>query len=419
MDDRTPAPAADRVTDLAFWSRTFEEREEVFRRLRDTAPVSWQLPMQGQIMESDRPGLWVVTRHADIRHVSQHTELFRSGEGVQFEDVPEDLLEASHSFLGMDAPRHGTLRRLVSAAFTPKQVAKIDAQIQAQAVAIVDGLLEAGEGDFVELVSKRLPMWTVYEMMGLDPELRSQAAHLADAAVAFNDEDVAQGREPGEVLSDAIVGLLTMALELIELRRSQPADDLMTNLVQAEVDGERLSDDDIAAFFVLISVAGNDTTRNTISMSARALQEHPDQRAWLMEDFAGRIGSATEEFVRWASPVMTFRRTATQDTVLGEGEHAVQVREGDWVGLMYASGNRDERAFTAPHVFDLSRSPNPHVGFGGGGPHFCMGNFVAKMQIRHLFHELLHRAPGLELGEPEYLVGNFVRAVKRMPVRLR
>ncbi len=409
---RTPHP--ERVTDLAFWARPFEEREAVFRRLRDEAPVSWHLPMEGGLMPSEQDGIWVVTRHEDIAEVSRNPEVFCSGNGVQFEDVPEDLLEASHSFLGMDDPRHVTLRRLVASAFTPRQVTLIEEQIRAQAAAIVDGLLEAGEGDFVELVSRRLPMWTVYEMLGLDAEKQEEARHLADRMIGYNDAEVVGDDEPGEVVNESLVGLLTIALEFAEHRRAHPADDLMTNLVGAEVDGTRLGDDDIAAFFVLLSVAGNDTTRNTISLSTRALQEHPEQRAWLAADYDARIGTATEEFIRWASPVMTFRRTATRDTVLG----GQQIAAGDWVGMMYASGNRDERVFVRPGQLDLARTPNRHQGFGGGGPHFCMGAFVAKLQLREITRQLLTRAPGLEVGEPEYQVGNFVRAVKRMPCRV-
>ncbi|MET7768298.1 cytochrome P450 [Nocardia sp. NPDC005366] len=399
------------VTNLAFWARSADDREAVFKQLRDEAPVSWQPPMQGGIMPSDEQGMWVVTRHEHITEVSMHPELFCSGQGVQFEDLPEDLLEASQSFLAMDDPRHRQLRRLVSSAFTPKQVARIDDQTASQARRVVDGLIEAREGDFVDLVSRRLPMWTVYEMLGLDPALREEAAHMADEMVSFNDDDVAAGREPGEVINDSLVRLLTIGLEFADQRRRNPADDLMTNLVQAEIEGQRLTDDEIAAFFVLLSVAGNDTTRNTISLSTHALQQHPDQKAWLLEDFDGRIPTATEEFIRWASPVMTFRRTATQDTELG----GQKISKGEWVAMIYSSGNRDERIFDAPHRFDLSRPKNPHVGFGGGGPHFCMGNFVAKMQMRHLFGELLTRVPGLRVGEPEPLIGNFVRAVKRMP----
>jgi cytochrome P450 len=229
--------------------------------------------------------------------------------------------------------------------------------------------------------------------------------------VSWADTDVAAGREPGAVVNDSLVGLLTLGLELAEERRARPTSDLMSQLVQAEVDGRRLTDDELGAFFVLLSVAGNDTTRNTITLTTMALQDHPDQRELLVNDFDGHINCATEEFVRWASPVMTFRRTVTRDTVL----RGQQLKVGDWVLLMYSSGNRDERVFTNPNAFDITRKPNPHVAFGGGGPHYCMGAFLAKMQLDALFRELLFRAPRVRVGTPEYLTGNFVHAVKSLP----
>jgi len=404
------------VSPLSFWSQTAEQREKVFEVLRRERPISWHPPLEGALIPPENDGVWVVTTHELISYVSKNPQLFCSGEGFQFEEVPPDVNEAAGSFLGMDAPRHQVLRKLVSSAFTPKQVAKIHDQIRNQAKVIVDQLIEKGEGDFVTDVSKRLPMWTIYEMMGLDDEdKRNEAAHHADGMVSWADEEVAAGREPGEVLNESLVSLLMMGLELAEERRANPRNDLMTNLVNAEVDGVKLTDEEIGSFFVLLSVAGNDTTRNSISLSMRALQQFPDQKALLLEDFEGRISTAIEEFVRWVSPVMTFRRTATQDTELG----GQLVREGEWVAMIYSSGNRDESVFTDPHVFDITRNPNPHVGFGGGGPHFCMGNFVAKMQLKEIFDQLLHRVPTLELGEPEYLTGNFVRAVKRMPYVIR
>lgn len=400
------------VSELEFWSKTAEEREETFKVLRAERPISWHRPLDGSLMPPENEGVWVVTTHELIQEVSKNPEIFCSGQGFQFEEVPEDINEAAGSFLGMDAPRHPILRKLVSSAFTPKQVTKIHDQIRAQATTIVDQLLETREGDFVQQVSKRLPMWTIYEMMGLDDEdKRNEAAHHADGMVSWADEEVAAGREPGEVLNESLVSLLTMGIELAEERRANPRADLMTNLVQAEVDGTRLTDEEIGSFFVLLSVAGNDTTRNSITLATKALQEFPDQRALLLEDYEGRIGTAMEEFVRWVSPVMTFRRTATRDTVLG----GQAISEGDWVAMIYSSGNRDEKVFDRPDVFDITRSPNPHVGFGGGGPHFCMGNFVAKMQLREIFDQLLHRVPTLQLGQPEYLTGNFVRAVKHVP----
>lgn len=403
------------VSPLSFWAQPAEEREATFRTLREERPISWHPPLEGALMPPENDGVWVVTTHELITEVSRNPERFCSGEGFQFEEAPPDLTEAAGSFLGMDAPRHGQLRKLVSSAFTPKQVAKIEEQIKNQAVAIVDELIEAGEGDFVELVSKRLPMWTVYEMLGLDPDRRDEAAHHADGMVSWADEDVAAGREPGELLNESLVGLLTMAMEFSEERRNHPKADLMTNLVQAEVDGQKLTDDEIAAFFVLLSVAGNDTTRNSISLTARTLQQFPDQKQLLVDDFDWHIKPAIEEFLRWATPVMTFRRTATQDTELGGQE----IKVGEWVAMIYSSGNRDAVVFEQPDVFDVTRSPNPHLGFGGGGPHFCLGHFVAKMQLRETFDQLLHRVPDLRLGEPEYLAGNFVRAVKSMPCTTR
>jgi cytochrome P450 len=402
------------ISPLAFWADTAEGREQSFKILRDERPVSWHPPIEGALMAPEIDGVWAVTRHEDISYVSKNPDLFCSGQGVMIEAVPDDILDAAQSFLAMDGAKHSTLRRLVSSVFTPRQVTKIHDQIKSQATQIVDELLATRDGDFVEQVSKRLPMWTIYEMMGLPAELRDEAAHNADGMVAWADADVAAGREAGQVLNDSLVGLLTAGLELAEERRSHPTSDLMSQLVQAEIDGRKLTDDELGAFFVLLSVAGNDTTRNTMSLTAMALQDFPDQRALLEQDFDANINPAIEEFVRWASPVMTFRRTATRDTMLRDQE----IKAGEWVMLMYSSGNRDERMFADPDTFDIRRKPNNHVGFGGGGPHFCMGSFLAKMQLEAFSRELVFRAPNLRVGQPEYLVGNFVRAVKSLPYTL-
>jgi cytochrome P450 len=402
------------ISTIDFWAQTADEREQTFKLLRDAGPISWHRPIEGGLMMPENDGVWVVPRHAEIEYVSKHPELFRSGQGVFFEEVPDDVLEAASSFLAMDAPRHFLIRKLVSSAFTPRQVAKIEDQIRFQAKSIVDDLLDTESGDFVTQVSMRLPMWTISEMMGLPAEHRELQAHGADSMVAWNDPDVAAGRDPGEVLTEALVSLLTLGMEFADFRRKNPADDIMTNIVNAEVDGYRLTDEEIGALFVLLSVAGNDTTRNSITMGMKAFCDFPDQRQLLLEDFDGRIGTAMDEMVRWASPVMTFRRTATQDTVLA----GQPIAEGEWVAMIYSSGNRDDRVFERPYEFDITRDPNPHQGFGGGGPHFCMGNFVAKMQLRATFDQLLHRAPNLQVGEPSYLVSNFVHAVKTMPYTL-
>jgi cytochrome P450 len=402
------------ISPLSFWAQTAAERERSFRTLRDERPVSWHAPLEGALMMAEQDGFWAVTRHADVVAVSRDPKLFCSGRGVMMEEVPTEILEAAQSFLAMDAPRQTALRKLVSAAFTPRQLAKIDQRIHDQAVLIVDDLLESTAGDFVEQVSKRLPMWTIYEMMGLPEEQREQAAHHADGMVSWADPDVAAGREPGEVLNESLVGLITIASEMIAARRDRPTDDLMTNLVAAEVDGQHLTDAEIASFFVLLSVAGNDTTRNSISLGMKALCDFPAQRDLLAADFDNLVKPALDEIVRHSTPVMTFRRTATAATELD----GVQINEGDWVVTLFSSANRDERVFADPNDFDIRRSPNPHVAFGGGGPHFCMGQQLAKTQLRSLFGELVRRAPGLQLGEPDHLVGNFVHAVKSMPYEL-
>ncbi|MGW1675376.1 cytochrome P450 [Streptomyces sp. NPDC002324] len=403
------------VSSVGFWTKTAAEREESFRKLRDEAPVTWHPPAEGGLLEPEEAdGFWAVVRHEDIVKVSGMPETFRSGLGVMFETVPEEMLEATQSFLAMDAPRHTKLRRLVSAAFTPKRVAKIEQQIKNQAEQITDELIETGDCDFVQQVSMRLPMWTICQMMGVPSDQREAIAEAADRMVSFNDDEVRAGREPIEVVVESIMTITQVALEMVAERRKSPQDDLVTSLVQAEVDGERLTDEEISAFINLLAVAGNDTTRNTISHTAKALCDYPGQKAYLLEDFPGRINTAVDEFVRWASPVLTFRRTTVHDTEL----RGVPIAEGEKVTMFYPSGNRDDRVFSDPRTFDVARTPNKHVGFGGGGPHFCMGNMLAKAQLRAVFGELLHRVPNLEVGEPSYLVSNFVHGVKSMPCKI-
>ncbi|WP_432066226.1 cytochrome P450 [Streptomyces sp. C10-9-1] len=414
----TPTSAAQRAYDeidlssRAFWSTTAAERERSFAVLRAERPVSWQRPGEALMKDPDDPGFWAVVRRSDIAEVSARNDVFVSGQGVFFENIPTQYLETTQSFLAMDPPRHTRLRRLVSAAFTPKQVKRIEDQINANAKAIVKELAQVGSGaDFVSHCAAKLPLRTLSDMVGIPPEHRADVAQLAEALVTAIDPAALAGRDPLSVMADSTMGLHQIATELAAQRRSAPRDDLMTNLVQAEVDGERLTNEEIGAFFVLLSVAGNDTTRQTTSHALRALTVFPAQREWLMADFDRRINPAIEEFVRWASPVASFRRTAVSDTELG----GQQIAAGDKVVMFYASGNRDPQAFTDPDRFDLSRDPNPHVAFGGGGVHFCLGNQVAKAQLRAIFRELLHQLPDIEAGDPEYLASSFIHGVRAMP----
>lgn len=420
MTPLTPAAAGDRQYDPVdlssrrFWSTTAAQREQSFAVLRAERPVSWHPPVEDALVhDPEDRGYWAVTRHADIVAVSRDSETFLSGKGVLFETVPEELLEASQSFLAMDAPRHTMLRKVAHAAFTPRQVRRIEDSIQANARAIVEELRAAGSGaDLVEHCAKELPIRTLADMVGIPASERTQVAHAADALVSWGDPAYLAGRNPLEVLVGSQMYLHQVAGALAADRRAHPGDDLISALVHAEVDGDRLTDAEVAAFFVLLAVAGNDTTRQTISHAVRALTDFDDQRRWLLADFDDRIGTAVEEFVRWATPVMTFRRTAAVDCELG----GRRIAAGEKVVMFYASGNFDTDVFEAPHRLDLARKPNPHVGFGGGGRHFCLGAHVARAQLRAMLGELLTQLPGITAGEPDYLRGNFVHAIRAMPV---
>jgi cytochrome P450 len=397
-----------------FWEQPRSDREAAFATLRAKAPVSWQSQPESPLVPVDEltGGYWAVVRHADIRAVSRDAATFCSGRGVMFEDAPQEFLDAAQSFLAMDDPQHAKIRGLVSKAFAPRHVRTIEDGIRADARTIVAQLEDGATGDFVECVAKRLPLMTIMRMLGAPESDHERLVEHADALVSWNDPEFLAGREPLVMMGEAIGALHEAATAIAAERRRSPAGDLITALVEAEVDGERLSDFDIASFFVLLSVAGNDTTRHTSSHAMRALSEFPEQRAALLEDLSSRIEVAVEEFVRWASPVMTFRRTATRDAeVAGQ-----PVAEGDKVVLFYASGNRDEAAFDAPDRLDVIRHPNHHVGFGGGGPHYCMGAAMARTQLKALFTELLGAFPELELGEPRYLAGNFVNGISSVPM---
>src|SRR6058998_1008622 len=392
---------------LEFWNHPAEERDRAFAVLRREAPISHHQPPDNllEVEERDERGYWAVVRYDDIRHVSRNPELFCSGKGVVFGDAPPEMLEASQSFLAMDAPRHTKLRKLVHSAFTPRQIARIEDGIRANARRIVAEAGPTGGGDFVELIAKRLPLQTISDMIGVPAADRERVVHAADTLVTVSDPEIAGDESPVEKLGAALWTLTEFATELAAFRERHPGDDLMTGLVQAEIDGDRLTHAEIGAFFVLLSVAGNDTTRHTTSHAMR-------QRALLAGDLEARMPTAVEEFVRWATPVLTFRRTATRDVEL----RGQPIGEGEKVVLFYHSGNRDEDAFEDPWRFHVLRDPNHHVGFGGGGPHYCLGASLARTQLRSIFTELVTRLPDIEAGEPEmFKSASFIHGVKRMP----
>ena len=404
-------------TDLGspdFWDQPAKVRDESFAILRKEAPLSRHKapPDLLDVAEYDDRPYWAIVRYEDIRTVSRDPETFCSGQGTQFGDAPPEMLEASQSFLAMDAPRHTKLRKLVQSAFTPRQVKRIEDGIRANAARIVDEAGPTGGGDFVEMIAQQLPLITISDMIGVPEADREKVVKAADTLVTVIDPDVSGDRPLVEVLGEALWTLTEFAQGLAAEREKSPKDDLMTELVQAEVDGDKLTHAEIAAFFVLLSVAGNDTTRHTTSHAMRALTEYRDQWEFLKEDPDERLPTGVEEFVRWATPVLTFRRTATKDVEM----HGKTIAEGDKVVLFYHSGNRDEDAWDDPWKFDPTRDPNRHVGFGGGGPHFCLGASLARTQLRAIFTELMTKLPDIEAGEPEmYRGGAFIHGVKRMP----
>jgi cytochrome P450 len=410
------APDAD-LGSLDFWGRPAEERDRYFSWLRAEEPLSQHEPPEDilGLPEQGRQRYWAVVRYEDVRMISRDPKTFCSGQGTQFADAPPEFLEASMSFLAMDAPRHTKLRGLVSSAFTPRQVARIEDGIRVNARRIVEEAAPSGGGDFVELFAKRLPLVTISDMIGVPEADRERVVAAADVLITASDPEVFGDRPPVEVLGEALWTLTEFATELAAYRERHPGEDLMTGLVQARVDGERLTHPEIAAFFVLLSVAGNDTTRHTTSHAMRALTVNGDQRALLIDDLDGRLPTAVEEFVRWATPVMTFRRTTTRTVEL----HGQRLAAGEKVVLFYSSANRDERAFEHPWRFDVTREPNRHLGFGGGGPHYCLGASLARTQLRSLFGELLCLLPDIEADEPELLRSAFVDGVKRMRCSFR
>ena len=423
MTTTSPAvPRAERPYDdadlssLEFWSTTAAEREKTFAELRRERPVTWHRPVANGLFEDPNDqGFWAVVRHADLIEVTKRHDDFLSGEGIVFESMPQELLDAAQGFIAMDPPRHTKVRRLLSSAFTPKQMARIGDRIEANAKRIVDDIADQGEVDYVAEVSALVPMHNICDMLGIEDETtRRTLAHEAQFAGGWRDPDLMQGAEPMTRLLESTATVGDIAREQIAQRRREPGNDLITALVQAEVDGERLTDDEIVSFFGLLIVAGNDTTRQSTSHGMKALTDHPDQRAWLVEDLDGRMAGAVEEIVRWATPIMTFRRTAARDCELG----GQVITAGDKVIMFYASANWDTDVFQRPDRFDLSRSPNPHVSFGGGGIHHCLGNQLARRQLAAVFRQLLTRLPDIEVvGEPRYGTGNFFHAVNSMTVR--
>ncbi len=412
MTDTTQRPPDPPGIDLLDRDRFTEGiPHEWFTWLRHHDPVHFHT-------EPDGRGFWVITRYDDVVACNRDSATFSSeadrGGVVTLEDLPETAGAASEGgrlMLQMDPPDHTRYRRLVNRGFTPRMIARMTEHIRELAVGILDEVVPRGECDFVVDVAAELPLEVIAELIGVPHEDRHRIFEWSNTMIGSEDPEYQVSQEE---IFESQVAMFMYAQQLAEQRRARPDDDIITALLSADIDGESLSDMDFNLFFLLLSVAGNETTRNAISHGLNAFLEHPDQYDLLVSDPERYIGTAVEEILRWASPVLFFRRNATVDTEL----HGRTIRAGDKISLWYISANRDEDVFDEPFRFDITRDPNPHIAFGGGGPHFCLGAQLARMEIRVLFEELARRVPRLEaLGPPDRLRSNFIGGIKHLPVR--
>jgi len=406
-----------RLGDIEQWMRP--DREGIFAKLRAERPISFQEepapPPEMGIPQG--PGFWALTRYDDVLHVSRDPELFHSAPTSTIGDIPPEIAEWLGSMINMDAPKHTKLRLIVNRGFTPRQVAKIEQSVRQQAKEIVDRVAPMGECDFVSEIAAALPLQIICDMMGIPRSDTKPIFEQTNVILGVGDPEYVQTLEE---LMAAGMGLFQYGLALAQDRLDNPRDDITTALMHAEVEDEdgvhKLTPGELGSFFLLLVVAGNETTRNAISHGMKALTDHPDQRKLWVDDFDGVSPTAVEEIVRWATPVINFRRTVARDTEIA----GQPIAEGDKVVMFYNSANRDERAFPDPFHFDVARTPNEHVGFGAGGPHFCLGANLARREIRVMLEEVLRRLPDLEVtGEPDYLQSSFIHGVKRMPCAWR
>ena len=404
------------ISDPEFWKGSRQHRESVFATLRREAPVKFfpEIPLANFPVG---PGYWALTKHDDIWHVSRNPELFCSGKGSNIADLTVELNEFFGSMISMDDPKHVRLRTIVSKGFTPKEITRIEEYVKNKAKSIVDKVLakygENEEFDFVDAIAAPFPLQIICEMMGIPESDERQILDWTNVILGAGDPD----------FGGTLENLITVALEMFayaqalgEARLANPTDDLTSVMMHSIVDGDRMSSQEFGSFFILLVVAGNETTRNAISHGMLQLTEHPDQKAAWYGDFESKTKGAVEEIVRWASPVIHFRRTATRDTEI----RGVKIKAGEKVVMWYNSGNRDEEIYENPHQFNIARSLAPaQVGFGAGGPHFCLGANLARREIAVMFDEIRRRLPNLVItGEPAYLQSNFINGIKRMPCRI-
>ena len=408
-----PMPLADiDLGSFEFWGLDDDVRDAAFATLRRESPISFHAePTLPGFPEG--PGHWALTRYDDVFHASRHPQLFSSSPSIVIGDTAPEVAELFGSMIVLDDPRHFRMRSIVQKAFTPKMVGKVEEYVRDRARRLVTSMVEDhpdGTCDLVEALSGPLPLQVICDMMGVPEEDHAKVFRWTNVILGVGDEDVAATFEEFQQVAQ---NMAAYGMALADDRRSTPRDDLATNLVQAEVDGERLSDYEIASFFILLGAAGNETTRNAISHGVVALSRFPDEKARWWADMEGVTRTAAEEIVRWASPVIYMRRRVTEDTELS----GVGMAAGDKVSMWYCSANRDDAKFADPWRFDVTRDPNPQVGYGSGGPHFCLGANLARREIALAFGELHRQIPDIvAVEEPAILMSPFIHGIKRLQV---
>jgi len=403
-----------------FWTEPIEYRHAAFAALRARPGLPFY-PEPTNFLLPPGPGYYALTRMDDIVTASRNSKVYNSGKGAtSASDLPAEFNEFYGSMINMDDPRHARMRRIVSRGFTPRRLDALTDSVAELATKIVDDVVDSGgEFDAVTEISARLPLTIVCDLMGI-PESQHR--------FVFDRTNVILGATDPEYVPDAdniLVALMQSGQELAALmhelaaeRKERPTDDLTSALLNAQIYGEALTPDELASFFILLVVAGNETTRNAISWGIHLLTENPDQRELWLKDLAGRTPGAVEEIVRWASPVSFMRRTVSDDVEPFELS-GQRLEPGDKLLMFYGSANRDETHFTDPDRFDILRSPNVHVGFGGPGPHFCLGAHLARREISVMFRELLSRAPNIHAtGRPVQLKSAFINGIKHLPVTI-
>ena len=402
-----------RLNSLEFWAKPRAYRHQAFTYLRNNKPISWNEPPDSLDPNlQNAKGFWSIVKHPHLREISRNVEVFSSAEGVFIDDFPQ--LETMLSFIVTDPPRHTELRNIVTVAFTPRNIRKMTDRIAGIVKKIVDDVAWRGEGDLCELITKEVPGQVFCSMLGITD--REQIQYTMDAAEQFacwNDPEYAHIGSPLMVFADASMKLATLANELVPERMKNPGDDLLSWVAEAQYEGKKLNQDEVGVFFALLAAGANDTTRHAMASALDLFQQHPDQLAYLMEDFDGRVDNAVNEVLRLEPPLMHFRRTATRDYQLDD----VTFKEGDKVVMWYIASNRDEDVFENPQKMDISRDDkhNPHQSFGAGGPHYCLGHILGREVLKAQMREIYHRMPNLVVGEPDLLLSNFMNGTKRLP----